>query len=448
MARPAYHGQSRRLLRVDKSETESVPRWLFPAFMCVIAFEYLGIDGPHLLPQLAALKIPLLGSLLIFASLLSKYGISQLWAFWAFRLLVIFTALTATALFHGLIQSYAIEPLKQQIGYSALLFAAAYLVQSMTRVRAVAVSFIAMHVLLVIANFDKFGQERSGGFSAGYFLGDGNDLSWSLTIVCPLALYIASEAKSKFGKAAAIVAFLVLLFGIVGAQSRGATLAISASLIYLWLRIARNKFAGLLVGGLLIVAVTFFAPTGYFERMGTIAEYQQDTSATNRIRAWSRAAEMAVDNPIFGVGAGSFNSAYGRSYRRLEDGDTARWISTHSIYFSVLGEYGFLGFAVFVGMIIATWRVNETTIRQIDARGPPECKWIGRWATYLNAAVVAYAVAGTFLTGVNYPHRFVLLGLTLGAAIAVRSLGIDETDTSVARRGRRASRSKQVKVAR
>lgn len=433
-APPRQSGQSEGASDEIKPGQPALP---FVALIGVLIFEYLGVDGPHLLPQLGALKIPLLTSLVLTIYLINVHGVSKLWDAWAFRLLVVFTLLTASALIHGLIQSYAIDPLKQQIGYMALVFSGAFLITSEDRARKLSWVLVAIHLVIIALNWSKFGGVRSGGFSAGFFLGDGNDLAWSLTIVGPLALFLVFGSKSKFGRVASVLAFLVLMFGIVGTQSRGATLAVIASLLYLWMRFVKRKLAGVVVGGLLIVAVGMFAPAGYLERVESISNYETDSSATNRIRAWSRATEMAIDNPVFGVGAGSFNSAYGRSYRRVEDGDTARWISTHSVLFKVLAEYGFLGTAVFVAMIISLFRTNERTTRRVAQANSTEAKWLVSWTIMLNAALVAYAVAGLFLTGVDYPHRFLLLGLGIGASLMASNLDVASDAGASARTARR-----------
>ena len=87
------------------------------------------------------------------------------------------------------------------------------------------------------------------------------------------------------------------------------------------------------------------APSGYFGRMGTVADYEEDNSAQQRLQAWGAALRMALDHPL-GVGAGNFNSAYGRRYNPSTVGEgvsrvgwgNMRWISPHSIYFKPSGS--------------------------------------------------------------------------------------------------------------
>ena len=68
--------------------------------------------------------------------------------------------------------------------------------------------------------------------------------------------------------------------------------------------------------------------------------------ALARLEAWGAAIKMSIDYPL-GVGAGNFNSAFGRHYIDLSNSRVGwgaqRWISAHRIYFKVLGEFGVLG---------------------------------------------------------------------------------------------------------
>jgi len=102
--------------------------------------------------------------------------------------------------------------------------------------------------------------------------------------------------------------------------------------LYYLFFVTRRRAVGLTVVGAAIAAVLVLAPAEYFNRMNTIAEYEEDGSAMGRIGAWTAATQMALDYPL-GVGAGNFNTAYGRFYRPPDA--KAKWVSAHSVYFKV-----------------------------------------------------------------------------------------------------------------
>ena len=307
----------------------------FLLFLFIVGTEYVGMG--NYVPLFRALPIALGISALLFLYILSKNSISEAYQYRQLKYFSLFIFLTALALFHGLIQSYAIDPLKQQIGYLVLLLVGFYIMDEFRKIALFAMFFVSMHIYLVVINFHMFQQTvRAGFFKAGYFLGDGNDFAWSLNVALPMALFLAIYFKKTLFKVAALGAFLVILIGIIGTQSRGATLALSAGLLYMWLMVSKKKVLGLVYMAIIFGVVAFLAPQGYFQRMETIKSYEEDSSAMGRLMAWGHATEMALDHPLLGVGAGSFNSAYGRFYRK--PGDPVRWVSTHSVYIKIIGE--------------------------------------------------------------------------------------------------------------
>jgi ribosomal protein S28E/S33 len=199
----------------------------------------------------------------------------------------------------------------------------------------------------------------------------------------------------------------------------------AASLLFFVIMSRRRAipiFAMLVVAAGLLI----YAPSQYFARMETIQRYSDDSSASGRITAWKAATKMAIDHPL-GVGAGNFNTAYGRKYRAA-DAPSMRWISVHSIYFSVLGEYGVIGLIIILSIIFLNYRDNiRSSHRNVSGNNP--VKDANVWPLYLNMALIAYAVCGMFLGGVGYPHLYILSALTV--ATRVLSEGLDGVPSPV-----------------
>lgn len=403
----------------------------FLLFLFIVGTEYVGMG--NYVPLFRALPIALGISALLFLYILSKNSISEAYQYTQLKYFSLFIFLTALALFHGLIQSYAIDPLKQQIGYLVLLLVGFYIMDEFRKIALFAMFFVSMHIYLVVINFHMFQQTvRAGFFKAGYFLGDGNDFAWSLNVALPMALFLAIYFKKTLFKVAALGAFLVILIGIIGTQSRGATLALSAGLLYMWLMVSKKKVLGLVYMAIIFGVVAFLAPQGYFQRMETIKSYEEDSSAMGRLMAWGHATEMALDHPLLGVGAGSFNSAYGRFYRK--PGDPVRWVSTHSVYFKILGEYGFGGLFVYLMIIFHTLSLNRKTRRLIE-EVPGKISVPVLWPEYLNMSTIGFSVAAMFLSGVNYPHLYILVALAMATARIVSREMEQQKDSNAANEG-------------
>jgi O-antigen ligase len=156
--------------------------------------------------------------------------------------------------------------------------------------------------------------------------------------------------------------------------------------------------------------------------MRTIENYGEDSSAQGRIRAWKAAFAMAVTRPL-GVGAGNFNSAYGRYYmpQDAQGWGTARWISAHSVYFKILGELGFPGLLLLCAVLFTNLRDHWRIVRLIRAN-PSRYDLQEQWPGLLAVGVMGYGVGGIFLGGVTYPHIFLLTGLTVACRRHVESV--------------------------
>lgn len=384
----------------------------FTGLVFIVSVEYLNLGS--YVPLLNSLKVTLLAAVVLFSMIVLKNGLHEISGYKPVKLLYIFIFLTFLAMFHGLVSIYALEVLKQHIGYFFLAVIGFYaLSQQRKGFDRFVVFFVAIHCILVFMNLDKFQMgERAGTFRAGYFLGDGNDFAWGLVIALPFSFYLMWDRRGKFvWRLIGIAVFLFIVLGIVGTKSRGGSIALAASLLYLWAMLSSRKILGFAVIALVFAGIIVFAPTDYAERMKTIAEYEQDSSAMGRITAWGYATQMAIDNPLLGVGAGSFNSAYGRDYRR--EGDPQRWISTHSIFFKVLAEYGFLGLVLFLYLIYSLWVLNRK-LRAYIEENPSKTDLPYYAPELINMSLVGYASAGAFLTGVEYPHFYLLMAFSLG----------------------------------
>lgn len=394
-----------------------MPAPLLAGFLTFIIIEYLGLG--YQFPILQKLMITTILPILMFVYVTLKYGLSETFSNRQIVVLTLLLVMTASGMLHGLVSSYAIDPFKAQLGYAMMLVVGIYVMRKPEALRTFLWVMVFLHVYAVLVNLHRFEEAaRAGRFqNVGYFLGDGNDFAWSLVVVFAYALYLVSTSKSTLYRAIAFGAALIILIGVVGTKSRGATIALSAAMLYFLLFISKRKLAGLVVVTVVAMGVWLVAPSGYFERMETLSEYEEDSSAQGRLRAWGHAYQMALDHPFLGVGAGSFNSAYGRFYRQPDD--PARWISTHSMYFKVMAEYGFTGLILFLSFLYLNFADNQRTARRL--RTSPDGRVIPHTLPlYLNMALVGFVVAGTFLGGVEYPHLFLISAATIAVKLTAR----------------------------
>jgi probable O-glycosylation ligase (exosortase A-associated) len=186
----------------------------------------------------------------------------------------------------------------------------------------------------------------------------------------------------------------------------------------LWLRARpRHKVLFAVLFAVAVAAVFQFAPPQWMERMATIKTYQNDASAESRLYFWQLSWAMAEHHPIFGAGFRWMyfptiaNSALADSgLPALKEGRAA-----HSIWFEMLGDHGFIGLFLFVGLIV-TGLINAAWIVR-RSEGVPKLKWANDLGRALQASIVGLAAGGSFASLAMWDGCYLVL--IVGAAARI-----------------------------
>jgi putative inorganic carbon (hco3(-)) transporter len=233
------------------------------------------------------------------------------------------------------------------------------------------------------------GNSRVWGPSGGFIEGN-NEIALAMIMAIPLMNYLRIVATRAWVRHGLLAAMLLTVFAAIGTQSRGALIALAAMGFFLWVRSNQKVVSGIVVAVLSITVVAFM-PATWEQRMSTIQTYEQDGSAMGRINAWTMAYRLANDN-FFGGGFDIYTRALFAKYAPVpEDLHVA-----HSIYFSVLGEHGYVGLFLF---LLVWWMAFRTAgkIRK-NAAKRVEIKWTYHLAGMCQVSLLGYAVGGAFLS--------------------------------------------------
>lgn len=248
------------------------------------------------------------------------------------------------------------------------------------------------------------GTRVTVGRSIGSMLGDPNDLSLVLLFGAAFAFSLAlGRFLSTSDRLLGLVVYFTIVLAIIATQSRGGLLGIAAVTGVVLSRRIQSK--ALLVGLGVIALLALFVVAGVSDRQsGGAHEEGIDESAMGRIYAWNAAFNMAIHNPITGVGVKNFFNNYFQ-YSEHWDGKNH---AVHSTWFGVMAETGILGFILFIWMmaalILALRRARAELDNQKEVR--PELKCI---TMALIAGFVGFCVSGTFLTqGYIWPIYIIL----------------------------------------
>jgi probable O-glycosylation ligase (exosortase A-associated) len=164
--------------------------------------------------------------------------------------------------------------------------------------------------------------------------------------------------------------------------------------------------------------------------MDTIKTYQQDGSAMSRIWTWQTLFNAAVDRPFVGAGFVADNivvfSRYAPQGGQWEVFAGAVYVA-HSIWFQMMGEHGFVGFGLFVGIGVATWLSAGGVARRAKAlaekpgEGADLALWLPVLMRMVQVCLIGYAIGGSFLSIAYLDLPYYICGfVVIGYAIVRR----------------------------
>ena len=258
-----------------------------------------------------------------------------------------------------------------------------------------------------------------GGVGIGYFI-DENDLCMLAACVAPIAYSLGSTAEAKTAKALGFVLLVLSVLAGVVSFSRGGFLAMVAVGLYLILRSPR-RLATLSAIAISLLLLVPFVPSAWYAEMQTIktADEFGDTGET-RLYMWGIAWEVFLNNPVLGVGPNNLGR-HMAEFEDLESGHRAMWgRACHSLFFTLFSESGLIGTAVWLWILALCMRTTGSVARVVkraaaDApiRGPDtllKARQMLAICRGLEASLVGFLVAGTFLTTNYYPNLWTLVG--------------------------------------
>lgn len=261
-------------------------------------------------------------------------------------------------------------------------------------------------------------------------LGESSTLAAVCVMMLPLVHYLYDNTiifpKNAWFKLVMIGTAAANIITVFGTNARTGLIA-GALLIAIYVLKSKRK----IVWCVLIAAVfgvfqmMHLEGTAWGERMSTINTYQSDSSAASRVKVWEWTLGYASEHPL----GGGFNVYL---LNRIASVDSAGVIeyfppgafggkAFHSIYFEILGEQGYVGFAIYAAIMLMTF----VHLRKISvfARERPHQAWAGDLAGRLAQAQLVLFTGGLFIGIAYQAYMFyvVALTMTLGELILQKS---------------------------
>jgi putative inorganic carbon (HCO3(-)) transporter len=236
--------------------------------------------------------------------------------------------------------------------------------------------------------------------------GDPNDDAFSWITILPLTLWLFTTTGRK-ARVLLVVMVATMITASLYTLSRGALVGLAAGIA--WEVLVERRHVRLFLGaGVAALVASIIVLNVNPQQLRISLLGKQKVAAHNveaRLDAWGAAADLAVREPILGIGPGNFTLYYGEETGKPPG--TRGLGVVHNAYLDLAAEFGVGGLLLFVAYLVGSFRqLSEARHR---AAGPPGL------AAAARTSLVMAAVAALTLSE-QYFQPFWLLG-GIGAAL-------------------------------
>lgn len=254
--------------------------------------------------------------------------------------------------------------------------------------------------LVAGGNYSVMGPEGTAIYAT-------NEFARAIMMTIPMIFYLSIHSAHKFIRLGMYALTPVCILAMVGTNSRSTLLAFGGMCVVLWLY-SRHKVVYLALGTFLVGAGWLLLPEarieGMTERYSTIETYETDDSLNTRFEIWGCILDLTANSPV--VGGGFMLSEYACSR------------ASHSNYFEVLGEHGYVGLLIYImlGICALAMSLRLTVL----GRRAPEFYWARDLGVMMQCVLVGYLIGGVTKNHAFFELYYVQLAILVAAYTIVR----------------------------
>ena len=268
-----------------------------------------------------------------------------------------------------------------------------------------------------------------------------NSVGVALCMVLPLMRYLQMETKSRIIYWLMMAAMTFTGISVLATYSRGAALAGMGMLGFMWLKSRYKLLTGFFVAFAIVFALSLM-PDKWYERIESIQNYEEDWSSMERIKMWRYGINVATARPLTGGGYGIFpeTELYPKFGLRLcgpqwyllspTENCVLRARSSHSVYFDMIGEHGFVGFVIFVVLLVAGMLAGQRII--VQCRRREDLTWARNLAAMSQTSIVGFALGGLFVNMTYFDLYYNVLAILAATQLIVARALAEKTGEPVA----------------
>ena len=247
-------------------------------------------------------------------------------------------------------------------------------------------------------------------------LTDNNLFAVGMIMVLPVLLYISTILENKIARSSALIGALLTILTIIATNSRGGFLALAV--LGVWYFIGSRRKGIALIAVLAAITLVFaMAPESWFDRVSSIQNADEDISFMNRVAAWKVSSALALGNPVFGAGFSAVNMHWvWDTYKNMPslialDMSPYSPYVAHSIYFQVMGDMGFVGFFLFLALLLSAYVNRKAITRKIKKSNRQDLIWARDLADAMFLSLLGYMVGGAGVSLAYYEVVYILICL-------------------------------------
>lgn len=291
--------------------------------------------------------------------------------------------------------------------FKTVMFAAfvPFVIRSRVQIEA----YLLTYLFAVSANMIPFGAKAAvggGGYNVALGLlpiniglGDGSAMSTvSISLITIILFLMRHSIILPYPKLRVPMMGFLLLFAILAPLATVARTALAGYAVVaaaIWIRSKKKLVATVVLAAAIGIAASATSD-GWTERMSTVANPEQEESADTRLLVWKWTLGYVAEHPL-GGGFEDFriNALYHEPKASDPEGHWERARAFHSMYFEVLGEHGYIGFAMFMSIALLSIVTLLRVLRQ--TRNQPHLKWCNDLAFALLTSLLAVMACGAFI---------------------------------------------------
>lgn len=437
----------------------TIPHILRTPWIGILVWSWLGFMSPHRQCWGFAYSLPfsfLIGGVLLYSFFTSKVPKKMIWTSSTVLMLSFLIWMFITTFFAHY-QASAWHHFDKISKIFLMAFVTIMLVQDKRRLQSliivIAVSIGFYGIKGGIFTLTSGGSQMVLG-PRGSFMSTHGEIGMGMSMVLPLLRYLQLHITDlrllpkeirrfmpqhlhKWIKLGFGLSILLTGLAILGTQSRGAMLAGAMVMTFLILK-SRQKFTMIFAILIVVPLMLTFMPAKWWNRMDTITadESHMDKSSSGRVNAWMVGIALA-NNSITGGGYNCYRYpefvAYAPNPNDVHD--------AHSIYFEVIGEHGWPGFALYMALALTAWLKASKIARQ--AKKHPSLLWLSDLARMSQVSLAAYATSGMFIGQAYFDFFYIIVVIIVVAEslLAKELKKIAEADDKALRKSHAASAS-------